>query len=36
MLQTKRRTTYNKQIQQKRLPEAQARLMEASKQSNRK
>ena len=27
----KQRTTYNKRIQQKRLPEAKARLMEASK-----
>ena len=36
MIQTKRRTTYNKQIQQKSVPEAKARSMKASKQSNRK
>ena len=34
MLQTKQRTTYNEQIQQKRLPAAKARLMETLKQSN--
>ena len=36
MLQTKQRTIYNKQIQQKRLPGAKARLMESLKQSNGK
>ena len=36
MLQTKQRTTYRKQIQHKRLTESKARLMDQSKQSNRK